>query len=566
MSEKIKIKNGSTFAEQDYKDFMKGRIVTDEELMYLKDQSDLLGFRLEKSLKVKKKKDENENEIFHYIGFKQTEIGQLGEMMLAIRHFYNDDLSLECIRFDKAGHTHVLNAVQVNQAQTYLANAWNASESLTAPQKIAAYIQNRWGDTNFTLNRYNQLVMSYLRDSYLCIDPFMTAVEIRANEIKNKKVKPVEFEEWYKELSLNITDGTCEPYREKALKLLLKAPLIIRNENYKGQGIQNMIILVGNQGVGKSTLCRVLALGYKDEIEDVSSTDQSTAMKRETNVILENAELSSLSKAEIEKVKSAITRREIRILMKYQNIETPFKCNALLIGTSNDYDFLKDMTGERRFLPIRLEGWNNGVVTEDWVLSAYATAYLNLFDQNYNDIVKELKELDSDISKTQSKLMRARSADQDEIRNTLNGFIESRDEMLRIMAEDTWSLNVEETNEDLEFKKDNFGQGDPVLSEIKKAIAIALNNRETEISEKILQGFAIIKNQSFVVFKTKKVLDAEIKKYIEDNNINIKIYTNKTSNWLLSNGGRNERAYVNGKRVRGVVISQEKLNNLLKED
>ena len=552
-------KTSSAFAQNEYIAQNKAKIVTDEEYALLKDYGDLLGFKLHKAIRAVKKEDENKQTVYRFTGFKKTETGQIAEMVLAIDHFYGR-FSTERIFFDKAGRTHILSVNQVEEAKSFLADNWRKSESTTAPQKITTYIQNRWNDTDFTINRYYSLVMSFFQDSYLCIDPFIKGVELRAQEIKEGKAKTVTFNDFCNELSRSICTSDYEPYREKALHLLLRAPLVIRNKNYWGQGMQNMVIFVGNQGIGKSTLCKVIGLGYKDDLDDVSAVDQATAIKRATNVVLENAELSSFSKAEIEKVKSAITRRSISILLKYQNTETKFDCVAMLIGTTNDYDFLKDLTGERRFLPIKLEKWNNQVVTCDFMLSAYATEYLELFENN--EKYQYIKQLEKDIDDKKQNLLRAGKTKQAlELKKELAELEASYDTYLQAFNQKYLSLNVPETQADLEYKRSNFGQADKQLDLVRKVFLEAYDNPNSLIATQIIR----VRRDTFVGLVPKQKLDKYVTSYIEEHFNGKSIYGNKASKWALTHG-KIQQIWDKSKNVKIIKIDKKEFEKMLDSD
>ena len=119
-------KTSSAFAQNEYIEQNKARIVTDEEYAILKDYSDLFGIKLYKSIKAVKKEDENKQTVYRFVGFKRTETGQIAEMTLAIEHYYGKN-STERIFFDNTGKTHILSVNQIDQAKSYLANEWKNS-------------------------------------------------------------------------------------------------------------------------------------------------------------------------------------------------------------------------------------------------------------------------------------------------------------------------------------------------------------------------------------------------------------------------------------------------------
>ena len=68
--------------------------------------------------------------------------------------------------------------------------------------------------------------------------------------------------------------------------------------------------------------------------------------------IIELGELSSLNDTKIETMKGFISAREDKIRLPYDKITQRFPRTCVFIGTSNPKQYLKDMTGNRRFFPI----------------------------------------------------------------------------------------------------------------------------------------------------------------------------------------------------------------------
>ena len=114
-----------------------------------------------------------------------------------------------------------------------------------------------------------------------------------------------------------------------------------------------MPILEGGQGTFKSTALggAVLASWFSDDIAELGSKD--AAMQTRVAWCIEVAELSSMHKGEVEKVKAFVSRRVDRYRPSYGRnvIEQPRCC--IFVGTTNASVYLKDETGARRYLPIR---------------------------------------------------------------------------------------------------------------------------------------------------------------------------------------------------------------------
>jgi predicted P-loop ATPase len=113
-------------------------------------------------------------------------------------------------------------------------------------------------------------------------------------------------------------------------------------------------ILEGPQGKGKSSALEALfSPWFSDDIAELGSKD--AAMQVRSAWCIEIAELASMGRTEIERVKAFITRRADRFRPSYARrvIEAPRQ--NVLFGTTNTDSYLKDETGGRRFLPIRCD-------------------------------------------------------------------------------------------------------------------------------------------------------------------------------------------------------------------
>jgi predicted P-loop ATPase len=115
-----------------------------------------------------------------------------------------------------------------------------------------------------------------------------------------------------------------------------------------------MLVLVGDQGRGKSSFLRYLALNDKWYNDNFSTLDSGRAVENLRGMwIVELAELQATKRTkDVETIKSFITSRVDTYRAPYgrRTEQRPRMC--VLAGTSNPVDFLTDKTGNRRFLPI----------------------------------------------------------------------------------------------------------------------------------------------------------------------------------------------------------------------
>ncbi len=114
-----------------------------------------------------------------------------------------------------------------------------------------------------------------------------------------------------------------------------------------------MPALIGSQGIGKSTFVRSLALDatlYTDSVVGIG-TKQAAELVR-GKWFVELVELAAMRGAALEAVKAFITRQAAEYRMPYaRHVES--RPRRFVVGTTNVREFLSDLTGNRRFLPVR---------------------------------------------------------------------------------------------------------------------------------------------------------------------------------------------------------------------
>lgn len=112
-----------------------------------------------------------------------------------------------------------------------------------------------------------------------------------------------------------------------------------------------VLILVGPQGTYKSTFVRKLGMKW---FSDTFTTMQGKEAYEQLQGawIIEIAELSALKKSESENIKQFISKCEDTFRPAYSRTVEIFKRQCVFFGTTNNADFLKDPTGNRRFNPV----------------------------------------------------------------------------------------------------------------------------------------------------------------------------------------------------------------------
>lgn len=125
-----------------------------------------------------------------------------------------------------------------------------------------------------------------------------------------------------------------------------------------GIKFDSVLILNGPQGIGKSTFFSKLAgEWFSDSLTVTDMKDKAGPEKLQGYWILELGELAGMRKTEAETVKSFISRVDDKYRASYGiSVENhPRQC--IIVGSTNAEDgFLRDITGNRRFWPVRVSG------------------------------------------------------------------------------------------------------------------------------------------------------------------------------------------------------------------
>lgn len=114
-------------------------------------------------------------------------------------------------------------------------------------------------------------------------------------------------------------------------------------------------ILEGGQGVGKSSMIRILAFDrFFGELSKDFHNDQRMVESLRGKWILEVAELSGFKLAEVEDIKKFFSKTFDTIRLAYRKNEEDFARRCVFMGSSNRGQYLRDPSGNRRFWPIRV--------------------------------------------------------------------------------------------------------------------------------------------------------------------------------------------------------------------
>jgi predicted P-loop ATPase len=128
----------------------------------------------------------------------------------------------------------------------------------------------------------------------------------------------------------------------------------VRRVRRPGVKFDEILVLEGPQGSGKSTALMVLAGEENHSDQDILALDSKGQMEMLEGVwIYELGELDGITRAEVGKVKAFASRQVDRSRLAYGRFRESRPRQAILVGTTNDAKYLRDLTGNRRFWPVR---------------------------------------------------------------------------------------------------------------------------------------------------------------------------------------------------------------------
>lgn len=122
-----------------------------------------------------------------------------------------------------------------------------------------------------------------------------------------------------------------------------------------GEKVDHMLILEGPQGASKSTALEALMPDrdlFTDDLGD--SLGKDSAERIQGKWLVEVAELDSMSRSEVTRIKSFITRTTDRFRPAYGRWATDCRRQCVFAGSTNADSYLKDESGGRRFWPVRV--------------------------------------------------------------------------------------------------------------------------------------------------------------------------------------------------------------------
>lgn len=124
-----------------------------------------------------------------------------------------------------------------------------------------------------------------------------------------------------------------------------------------GAKMDYTLTLAGKQGIKKSSFFRTLVPRedwFSDSLDTFQGKEAYEALQG--NWVIEIAELSAAKRSDIEKTKQFLTKQDDKIRKAYAEKTGRYRRQCIFVATTNSTDFLRDMSGNRRWWVVPVKG------------------------------------------------------------------------------------------------------------------------------------------------------------------------------------------------------------------
>ena len=220
----------------------------------------------------------------------------------------------------------------------------NSTENFIDINEDSIFRDMQKNNVSFSLNKLRSLLASDFIPKY---DPFSAYF---------KGIDLIEFDNTFDYIdhlaSFVKTDDNLW-FRSQFKKMMVRSVACSLDLNIFNK--QVFILVHSMQNSGKSTFCRFLCPPkLNDYFTENISTDKDSLIALATNFIVNMDELATLNRAEINTLKSMISRSNVNIRLPYGRRQVNLPRRANFVGSTNKDEFLTDETGSVRWLCFEL--------------------------------------------------------------------------------------------------------------------------------------------------------------------------------------------------------------------
>lgn len=226
--------------------------------------------------------------------------------------------------------------------------------------------------------------------------------------------------------------------RDVARKVMTAAVARIFNPGCK---FDNIVVLVGEEGMGKSTFWSNLAGAWFSDTFNLGMLNAGVrAYEQLRGVwIIEIGELAGMAKAEVERVKNFVSASVDRYRAAFGRMTDVVKRCNIFVASVNTFDFLKSQDGNRRFWPVPV-GVTNDTIEADSNGTLHDMKQERGVDRIFNMSVSDIDQLwaeakmmydkgeslhlTSESSKAVAKMMQQQFTEENPVSEIIEKFLE----------------------------------------------------------------------------------------------------------------------------------------------
>lgn len=254
------------------------------------------------------------------------------------------------------------------------------------------------------------------------------------------------------------------PYVRAVSRIILVAA--VRRVRQPGAKFDEMLILESPQGMGKSTAIKTLCPNGEWFSDNFNLEGDSKKMIEQTSGkwIIEAGELRGMSARDHNALKQYLSSTHDEARMAYARESQRLAREFVVIGTTNDTQYLRDHTGDRRYWPVRVKKFDIAALTEARE-QIWAEAVFLEKENNYPEFIRLDPSLYSAAAVEQSKrkVDNAVKIRLEEHLGDLEGRIKTSD-IWKLLSEDTVPhqtlvMHVSNALQELGWEKERFRVG-----------------------------------------------------------------------------------------------------------
>lgn len=239
----------------------------------------------------------------------------------------------------------------------------------TVSNQIAGYISNTYYVDFKSHEVAEEVEVIALQNSINPIKSFLTKARINAPD-----VDPFPIIQKY----LNIDDNE---YNRVVLDLFFRGAIARVLE--PSVRFDYCLDLVGKQGAGKTNFLRQIFLGFYEEISTFNSKDD--LIKMVSAWVVNDDELVATHKSTFEEVKRAITMTKVSYRPPYGRATKRSNVDFVYTRTTNHTQHLGDATGDRRFIPVKVNYSSDEQlkkISEDDLIAIWGNYYRSYYENS----------------------------------------------------------------------------------------------------------------------------------------------------------------------------------------